>query len=173
MREKDRRWEKRGGGNCGMNCKRRSRSGKHVLCDAIRMVTSRSASRAAHALLHAANDAPSSMTMVDRSVLEARLAEDHRILFPILPALRSFGSVDSQMDANKQIQHDLFDERGIVLSMTQTPSAARRSDEQFRHRRLLRLASQNLTKEVLFVFIDDGKGVGFVAVLGLLSHCKV
>ena len=61
------------------------------------------------------------------------------------------------------------------MSMTQTPSAARRSDEQFRHRRLLRLASQNLTKEVLFVFIhdDDGKGVGFVAVLGLLSHCNV
>jgi len=36
-----------------------------------------------------------------------------------------------------------------------------------------RLASQNLTKEVWFVFIDDGKGVGFVAVLGLLSHSKV
>ena len=34
-----------------------------------------------------------------------------------------------------------------------------------------RLASQNLTKEVLFVFVNDGKGVGFVAVLGLLSHC--
>ena len=69
----------KGGGNCGMNCERRSRSGKHVLCDAISMVTSRSASRAAHAPLHAPNDAPSSMMMVDRSVLEARLAEDHRI----------------------------------------------------------------------------------------------
>ena len=103
------------------------------------MVISRSASRAAHAPLHAPINAPSSMTMVDRSVLEARLAEDHRILFPTLPALRNFGSVDSQMDANKQIQHDLFDERGIVLSMTQTPSAAADDDrdEHFRHRRLL------------------------------------
>jgi len=139
MREKDRRWGKRGGGNCRMNWKRRSRSGKHVLCDAIRMVTSGSASRAAHAPLHAQDDAPSSMTMVDRSVLEARLAEDHRILFPTLPALRNFGSVDSQMDASKQIQHDLFDERSIVLSMTQTPSAAADDvrDEQFRHQRLL------------------------------------
>ena len=79
MREKDRRWEKRGGGNCGMNWERRSRSGKHVLCDAISMVPSRSASRAAHAPLLAPDDAPSSLTMVDRSVLEARLAEDHRI----------------------------------------------------------------------------------------------
>ena len=79
-------------------------------------------------------------------------------------------------------QHDLFDLRGIVMSLTQTPSAAADDDrdEHFRHRRLLetrlacwRLASQNLTKEVLFVFIDDGKGVGFVAVLGLLSHCNV
>ena len=49
-------------------------------------------------------------------------------------------------------------------------------DEQFRHRRLLETRLANLTKEVLFVFIDDGKGVGFVAVLGplgLLSHCNV
>ena len=65
--------------NCGTNCERRSRSGKHVLCDAISMVPSRSASRAAHAPLLAPDDAPSSLTMVDRSVLEARLAEDHRI----------------------------------------------------------------------------------------------
>ena len=122
-----------------MYCERRLRSEKHVLCDAISMVSSRSASRAAHAPLHAPDDAPSSMTMVDRSVLEARLAEDHRILFPTLPALRNFGSVDSQMDASKQIQHDLFDERSIVLSMTQTPSAAADDvrDEQFRHQRLL------------------------------------
>ena len=76
MREKDRRWEKRGGGNCGMNWERRSRSGKHVLCDAISMVPSRSASRAAHAPLLAPDDAPSSLTMVDRSVLEARLDDD-------------------------------------------------------------------------------------------------
>ena len=96
MREKDRRWEK-GGGNCGMNCERRSRSGKHVLRDAISMVPSRSASRAAHAPLHAPNDAPSSMMMVDRSVLEARLAEDHRILFSHPTRPEEFGSDDSQM----------------------------------------------------------------------------
>ena len=72
-------------------------------------------------------------------------------------------------------QHDLFDLRGIVMSLTQTPSAAADDDrdEQFRHRRLLETRLANLTKEVLFVFIDDGKGVGFVAVLGLLSHCNV
>ena len=63
------------------NCERRSGSEKHVLCDAISMVTSRSASRAAHAPLLAPDDAPSSLLMVDRSVLEARLAEDHRIFY--------------------------------------------------------------------------------------------
>ena len=59
--------------------------------------------------------------------------------------------------------------------MTQTPSAAADDDreEHFRHRRLRETRLANLTKEVLFVFIDDGKGVGFVAVLGLLSHSKV
>ena len=72
-------------------------------------------------------------------------------------------------------QHDLFDLRGIVMSLTQTPSAAADDDrdEQFRHQRLLETRLANLTKDVLFVFIDDGKGVGFVAVLGLLSHCNV
>ena len=97
MREKDRRWEKKGGVNCGTNCERRSRSGKHVLCDAIRMVTSRSASRAAHAPLHAPNDAHSSMMRVDRSVLEARLAEDHRgwsLRRPVREKLASFFCVE-------------------------------------------------------------------------------
>ena len=64
------------------------------------------------------------------------------------------------------MQHDLFDLRGIfiVLSLTQTPSAAADDDrnEHSRHRRLLETRLANLTKEVLFVFIDDGKGVGFV-----------
>jgi len=62
-----------------MYCERRLRSEKHVLCDAISMVSSRSASRAAHAPLLAPDDATSSLMMVDRRVLEARLAEDNRI----------------------------------------------------------------------------------------------
>jgi len=79
MRERDRRWGKRGWAIVEQIVKGDQDRGKHVLCDAISMVTSMSASRAAHAPLHAPNDAPSSMMMVDRSVLEARLAEDHRI----------------------------------------------------------------------------------------------
>ena len=76
-----------------MNSERRSRSGRHVLCDAISMVTSRSASRAAHAPLFAPDDAPSSLMMVDRSVLEARLAEDHQgwsLRRPVREKLASF-----------------------------------------------------------------------------------
>ena len=97
MRDKDRRWGNKGGGNCGTNCERRSRLGKHVLCDAISMVTSRPASRAAHAPLHAPDDAPSSMMTVDRSVLEARLAEDHQgwsLRRPVREKVASFFCVE-------------------------------------------------------------------------------